>query len=336
MAPPPHALSVGRHRGRSVAGFSRSACLYGLFPVLLLVGGSGFAHASDCQKLVADFNRAIETGHEAQAQQLVDKIAVDAECGRFQVPAQRRLAAFRLSAVQFLMARGRPPADFERLLIAAAKPRVLWQSAATMAEVRFGERRFAEAARAYDHAIEIIKNETLTPTAPSKFDIEGLIDRSAQARILAANVSDGEKSPTFVRTARNERDGTLGGVYSESVRGIVPRAIPVPITFEYNKTDFTTIGTQAAEELLAAVKEQHPSRLILVGHTDVRGTPEYNLKLSKDRAAAVAAFLRGHGLEIPVDVVGKGETEPMKIIDASGLTQDDIYALNRRVEWRRE
>lgn len=307
-----------------------------LVPALLLAGSAGFAAAADCSKLIADFNKAVDSGREAEAQQLVDKIATDAECGRFQVAAQRRLSAFRLSAVQFLMARGRPPADFERLLVAADKPRVLWQAAATVAEVRFGERRFAEAARSYDRAIEIIKNESLTPNAPSAFEIQGVIDRAAQARLLAANARQGEKGPIFVKTARNERDGTLGGVYSESVRGIVPRAVPVPITFEYNKTDFTDIGTQAAQELLTVLNEQRPSRLTLVGHTDVRGTPEYNLKLSKDRAAAVAKFLREHGLAIPVTVVGKGETEPMRIIDASGLTQDDIYALNRRVEWRRE
>ena len=152
------------------------------------------------------------------------------------MPAQRRLAALRLNVVQLMMARGRPVADYERLLLAAQAPEVLWQASATVGEVRFGERRFAEAAQAYDLAIEIIKNETLTPLAPSKFDIEGLIERSGQARLLAANgvgVAGGEK---FVKTAKDQRDGTLGGVYSRSVRGIVPRAIPVPITFEFRTT----------------------------------------------------------------------------------------------------
>lgn len=321
---------------RAVARRPEAAGAAGRALALALLVAAVPAEAADCQKLVADFNKAIDTGHEADAQQLADKIATDAACGRFQVPVQRRLAAFRLSAVQYLMARGRPAADFERLLVAADKPRVLWQSAATLAEVRFGERRFAEAARAYDRAIEIIKNESLTPTAPSAFEIQGLIARAAQARILAANNTQGEKGATFVKTARNERDGTLGGFYSESVRGIVPRAVPVPITFEFDKTVFTPIGRQAAEELLSVLQEQRPSRITLVGHTDVRGTPEYNMKLSKDRAAAVAGFLREHGLQTAVEVIGKGETEPMKIIDASGLTQEDIYALNRRVEWRRE
>ena len=73
--------------------------------------------------------------------------------------------------------------------MAAQSPEVLWQASATVGEVRFGERRFVEAAQAYDLAIEIIKNETLTPLPPSKFDIEGLIERSAEARLLAANGS---------------------------------------------------------------------------------------------------------------------------------------------------
>ena len=163
----------------------------------------------------------------------------------------------------------------DRLLTEAERPEVLWQASATLGEVRFGERRFVEAAMAFDRAIEIMKNETRTPSAPSKFEIEGLIDRAAQARLLAANVA-GAESGGFVRTARDQRDGKLGGIYSPSVRGIVPRAIPVPITFEYAKTTFTDVGAEAARELLSAIKEQQPDRIMLVGHTDVRGAAETN------------------------------------------------------------
>ena len=286
--------------------------------------------------MVDTFNRAVDAGRDADAQQMVDKIATDAQCGRFQVPAQRRLAAFRLSNAQLLMARGRPAGDYDRLLADADKPEVLWQAAATVGEVRFGERRFVDAARAFDRAIEIVKNETLTPNAPSKFEIEGLLERAGQARILAANAAPGQPGAGFVKTALNQRDGTLGGVYSPSVRGVIPRAVQVPITFEFAKTSFTSIGDEAARELLTAVKEQRPSKIVLVGHTDVRGTAETNMKLSRARAEAVSAFLRQHGVDIPVETDGKGANEPMRLSDTSGLTQEDIYALNRRVEWRRD
>ncbi len=292
------------------------------------------ALAADCRPMIDEFNRAVDAGLEAEAQSQIDKIAISAECGRYQVPAQLRLAALRLSAAQLLMARGRPVGDYDRLLIAAESSEVLWQASATMGEVRFGERRFADAAQAYDRAIEIIKNETLTPTPPSQFEIEGLVDRAAQSRLLAANAArDGAK---FVRTAKDQRDGTLGGFYSRSVRGITPRAIPVPITFDYAKTSFTDIGGEAARELVSALTEQRPQRIILIGHTDVRGSAETNLRLSRARADAVASFLQENGIDIPVETDGRGANEPMRLSDTAGLSQDDIYALNRRVEWRRD
>jgi outer membrane protein OmpA-like peptidoglycan-associated protein len=294
------------------------------------------ARAADCNALLDDFNRTVDAGEEGKAQGLVDKIATDADCGRFQVPAQRRLAALRLTAAQLLMARGRPAGDYDRLLKSAEAPEVLWQASATMGEVRFGERRFTDAAQAYDRAIEIIKNETLTPAPPSKFEIDGLVERSSQSRLLAANGASTGGGEKFVQTARDSRDGTLGGFYSRSVRGIVPRALPVPITFEFRETSFTGVGEQAALELITALKEQRPSRIILIGHTDVRGSAEFNMKLSRERADAVAAFLKQNGVNIPVQTQGKGATEPMHLFDSSGLSQEDIYSLNRRVEWVRE
>jgi outer membrane protein OmpA-like peptidoglycan-associated protein len=293
------------------------------------------APAADCQGVLDEFNRAVDDGRENDAQSLIDKIATGAECGRFQMLAQRRLAVLRLGAAQILMARGRPPADYERLLAAAETPEVLWHASATLGEVRFGERRFVEAAQAFDRAIEIVKNESSTPTSPAKFEIERLIERSAQARLLAANgVSGGGMQ--HVRGARDHRDGTLGGFYSRSVRGITPRAVPVPITFEYAKTTFTPVGQEAARELATALREQRPTRITLIGHTDVRGGAEFNLRLSRERAAAVAQFLRENGVEIEVEALGKGATEPMRLSDSAGLSQDDIYALNRRVEWQRD
>ena len=294
------------------------------------------ALAEECQSLLDAFNRAIDSGDDDLAQRLVDKIAPSADCGRYQMPVQRRLAAQRLSVVQLMMARGRPVLDYERMLLAAQAPEVLWQASATLGEVRFGERRFVEAAQAYDLAIEIIKNASLTPLAPSKFDIEGLIERSGQARLLAASGVGSAGGEKFVKTAKDQRDGTLGGIYSRSVRGIVPRSIPVPITFEFGTTNFTNVGQDAARELLGALQEQKPSRVFLIGHTDVRGTAEFNMKLSRDRAAAVASFLQENGLTVPIETEGRGANEPMHLSDTSGLSEEDIYALNRRVEWRRE
>jgi outer membrane protein OmpA-like peptidoglycan-associated protein len=125
-------------------------------------------------------------------------------------------------------------------------------------------------------------------------------------------------------------------MFSPSVRGVVPRAVPVPITFEYRSSTLTEQGRAAAAELARAIKEQQPQSIRLVGHTDARGAPDFNRKLSVDRAATVAAFLKESNIDVPVEPVGVGADEPLRLTEENGLTQDDIYALNRRVEWRRE
>jgi outer membrane protein OmpA-like peptidoglycan-associated protein len=298
--------------------------------------GAGPAFAGDCKPLIEQFNQAIDTAQESEAQSLIDKIAGSADCGQNQTATQLRLAALRLSAAQILMARGRPVEEYERLLTSAETTEVLWQASATLGEVRFGQRRFGEAAEAYDRAIAIMKNETLTPGRPEKFEVDGLMTRSAQARLLAANVKMADGTTKFVQTARDQRDGTLGGIYSRSVRGIVAQAVPVPITFEYAKATFTPIGEQAVRELADALKEQRPARIRLVGHTDVRGSGETNMKLSAARAEAVATYLKEAGITTAIETAGVGSSEPLKLLDSAGLSQEDIYALNRRVEFIRQ
>ncbi len=292
-------------------------------------------HAEDCAAKILHFNESADMGHDAEAQNLVDAIATDAQCGQFQVPVQRRLSAFRLRAAQELMARGRPSEEYERILAEAARPAVLWQAAATLAEVRLGERRFAEAALGFDEAIEIVKNDTVTPVAPSQFEIQQLVDRAAVSRLLEANAGSAHQAPTYVTASKDKRDGALGGFFSGAVRGIVPHALPLPITFDTDKATLTPIGEAAVRDLARAVREQQPLKVLVVGHTDARGGAEYNLKLSKDRAEVVAAFMRQNGIDVPIEASGVGFNEPLQIEDSNGLTQDDIFSLNRRVEWVR-
>lgn len=290
------------------------------------------AFADACSSRIDAFNSAVDAAPDQAAQAQIDAIVSDPNCGGYVIPAQRRLAASRLAAAQKLMAQNAPLDDYLTLIIEADRPAVLWQAAATLAEIRFSQRQFVEAAHGFDRAIEVVDNDTLTPHDPGRAAIEGLLQRAAAARLLAANGGTGKEG--FVMTAT--RDGRLSGIFAPRVRGVVPRAVPVPITFEYRSASLTEQGRQAAMELARAIKEQRPESVRLVGHTDVRGGPQYNKKLSVARADAVAAFLKGNDVVVPVAPEGVGADEPLQLSDARGLTQEDIYALNRRVEWRRE
>jgi outer membrane protein OmpA-like peptidoglycan-associated protein len=122
---------------------------------------------------------------------------------------------------------------------------------------------------------------------------------------------------------------------SEDMRGFKPKSIPIPIRFETASAKFTPVGEQAAKELLDALREQAPPSLTLVGHTDERGESAYNLKLSDQRVKAVADYLRQGGITAKIATVAKGKSEPLQLPDASDLSREDIWALNRRVVWQR-
>lgn len=79
----------------------------------------------------------------------------------------------------------------------------------------------------------------------------------------------------------------------------------------------------------AAYLSKHPSAHVrLTGHTDERGTAEYNMALGERRAKAVQAFLTLHGVQAgQLDVVSFGKEEPVD----PGHTEA-AWAKNRRVE----
>jgi outer membrane protein OmpA-like peptidoglycan-associated protein len=106
------------------------------------------------------------------------------------------------------------------------------------------------------------------------------------------------------------------------------------VTFKGDVT-FDTNSTEVRPELyteinrVARVLNQYPDTLIRVeGHTDSKGSDEYNMGLSKRRAAAVKTLLSLRGVaENRIEVVGYGKTMPIATNDTELGRQK-----NRRVE----
>ena len=84
---------------------------------------------------------------------------------------------------------------------------------------------------------------------------------------------------------------------------------------------------------LAAFITEHPDieQVDITGHADERGTEEYNLRLSQDRAEAVKELLVRFGVDAArVTTVGYGKARPRA--GAQGHTEND-WRQNRRVEF---
>jgi peptidoglycan-associated lipoprotein len=75
------------------------------------------------------------------------------------------------------------------------------------------------------------------------------------------------------------------------------------------------------------LKENNDTRIILQGHSDERGTREYNMALSERRALSVRKFLRMLGVPSrKISIVSYGEERP-----AIHSNTEDGHSENRRV-----
>lgn len=304
--------------------------------LLLLLQATGTAATAGCDDLLKSFNAAIASQSLSEAKGLETHIAIDGACGGLKDEVQRQRAILELRTAQQMVNRNAPLADYESLVIDAEKPEILWRASVGLADIRFSQRKFSEAASAYERALEIMKSRSKTPTEPDQATIKAVFDRASEARMLASSPETSDGKPVFVAAAKDHRDGTVGGSMSENIRGFAVSAVSIPVQFETASAKFTTEGEKAAAELLEAIRDQHPAQITIVGHTDERGEADYNVRLSDQRAKAVANYLKQNGVSANIITVGKGKSEPLQLSNAAELSRDEIWALNRRVVWKRQ
>lgn len=101
------------------------------------------------------------------------------------------------------------------------------------------------------------------------------------------------------------------------------------LTFEFGKAIIKPTSFPALDKLAIVLSKKPEWKLAIVGHTDDKGSAEYNLKLSKARAKAVADYLATKGvLSESITSDGMGETKPI----ADNKTESGREQ-NRRVEF---
>lgn len=98
------------------------------------------------------------------------------------------------------------------------------------------------------------------------------------------------------------------------------------VHFATNSYELTSESISEINELVTLMKENTALKIEVSGHTDDRGTPEYNQRLSERRSKAVIDYMVSKGVtKDRLKVANYGETKPIK--------SDDISA-NRRVEFK--
>ncbi|GAA3973703.1 OmpA family protein [Pedobacter ginsengiterrae] len=100
------------------------------------------------------------------------------------------------------------------------------------------------------------------------------------------------------------------------------------ILFDFDKTALKEAAKTNVQSLAASLTQYPDTDIKIIGHTDSRGTEQYNMGLSERRAAAVKAYAVSQGVPSSrLVTIGKGFAEPI----ADNET-DAGRAANRRVE----
>lgn len=198
-----------------------------------------------------------------------------------------------------------------------------WQLMVTLGDAYYEARDWPKAFRAYETALDDMRNEKANPTPPPEAIERHAYQRAIQARALA---------PTFIasRTTR----GAPSGLASPKFRNFTAVTVPVPVRFAYNSSQLEPDGVAAAREILDFLKSEGVKGVRLFGHTDPVGSDGFNMGLSEARAATVQQFLRDNGFAGIVEIVPLGESRPFRPDDPGKYSEEELHAMHRRVEYQ--
>lgn len=111
----------------------------------------------------------------------------------------------------------------------------------------------------------------------------------------------------------------------------MPIEVPT-IYFGFDRADLTLADKQGLERVALMLENMLNQRLAITGHTDNRGTVEYNQKLSEKRALVVKDYLEGRGIASDRMVYEFfGKSKPINDCNALPCTSE-MHRINRRTE----
>ena len=278
---------------------------------------------ADCREAVAALREALQAWDVEGARTRYDAVVAEPSCGDgVRDRSGRAVSALHARVAQERIAVGAGLASQRRLLEQGLGYGRVWPLLALLGDEAAARRDHDAASALYQEALTLIDDETRTPRPPPAAEIGRIFDHAARSRMLA----------TEHRPAPRTRAGAPGGLAAERIRGFTVKRVPVPGDLPHGLGAVHRAGRLAAAELAEHLKTQRPASIAIAGHTDPRGTAAYNMELSRQRAEAVARYLREQGFGGDIRTVAKGESERFPVADPSAWTDEERWRMDRRVE----
>ena len=147
-----------------------------------------------------------------------------------------------------------------------------------------------------------------------------------------------DKSQNRQKANGVESDGVQDSVEISS-QDLSPKAVPEislgeydgfepSVYFDYDRFDVKPSYVEVIKKIAQIMRENRTSKILLEGHSDERGTREYNVALGHKRAESVAKALEAEGINRQrMDTISFGEEDP-----ADNTPNEKGWAKNRRCD----
>ncbi len=106
------------------------------------------------------------------------------------------------------------------------------------------------------------------------------------------------------------------------------------IYFDFDKSNIREDAAITLDVLVELMNKYPDMEVEVSAHTDARGEDQYNLDLSKRRAASTLEYLVSKGIDRSrLKSIGYGEMQPLNKCTKEGICEDEEYDINRRCEF---
>ena len=124
--------------------------------------------------------------------------------------------------------------------------------------------------------------------------------------------------------------GYNGAVIVDNSNAVITGAenLQAVVYFAFDSSEITSEAASVLNQHASLLSSNPNAGVVIAGHTDERGSREYNMALGERRAQAARNYLAAQGVAVNnVRIISYGEERP-----AVAGTTEDAYAQNRRAE----
>jgi OOP family OmpA-OmpF porin len=142
-------------------------------------------------------------------------------------------------------------------------------------------------------------------------DNDGIMDDKDKCPDQAGQV-ESMGCPSYIPQGGQMNTTEFGGGYGQGTKTVMGDSVRYIIYFDFDKFDLTDNSYKILTDLIDNMKRNDNLKAQLVGHTDLEGDVNYNLKLSENRIKTAKNYLMSYGIpagRISTDFYGKSKPD---------------------------